>query len=252
PFPFQGFLDIELEGPFGLDAVDPHEFPAGLGTGGDLEQPARRLQQMQAQLLRRLAHRAVVVVLACGEMPGGRGIPQPRGAFLAQRSALQEHAPEAIEHEHVGGTMAQAAAMDIRTRSLADHFVPLIDDVENLLVAHLRLRGSPLRRDRRWRSLFALCIETRSRSRVMQGCRAARPARTMTSPPAGTIMCAPGAASGSPRGTLPITKPTRRIPHGPCARTACPRLRGNDDGWLVGVACAIPGPQADPLLLSQG
>src|SRR5207253_7616913 len=87
---------------------------AGLAQRG--HEPQLVGAQSESQLLMHLPDRRVDRRFACGEMPGGRHVPQRGIVLLSRRTALQQDPPVGGHDPHVRRAMPVAAQMDLRFR----------------------------------------------------------------------------------------------------------------------------------------
>src|ERR1051325_6171864 len=134
PFAALNLLGMQLERAFGLVPENPDELLVGFPAGGDLEEPRRRRRDDHAEFLAQFAHGAGVVVLAAVEVARGGRIPRAGVHVLFHGALLEEHLAATIEHQHVDCAMQQAEPVDLAARALANHFVALVDDVENFVL----------------------------------------------------------------------------------------------------------------------
>src|SRR5262245_40019357 len=88
--------------------------------------------ERDAQLLARLAPRAVVERLAGGEDPADRHVPVPREHVLPGGPEVDEELSAPVEHEHVRGTMREAAGAHLAPRHGPDGTAGVVDDVDEL------------------------------------------------------------------------------------------------------------------------
>lgn len=133
--PLAGFNFVWMKGKrtFCGAAIDPDEFLAGLFAGVDAKDALRNAGQDEAEFLFDFTYRTRIVRFTGIEMACGRGIPALREGVLFRGALLQEHLAIGVEDEDVDCAVAQTMSMHFAARELADHLVPVVYDVEQLV-----------------------------------------------------------------------------------------------------------------------
>jgi hypothetical protein len=138
------FLGMKLKRAFVLAAIDPDEFLAGLFAGIDPQDARGRAGQMHAEFLVHFAERAGIVILAAINVARSGGIPHAGKVVFLVRTLLQEEFATGIENQNMDGAMFEALPVNFGARQLADNLVPIIYDIENLVLHDSSYRaGAP-------------------------------------------------------------------------------------------------------------
>ena len=99
------FGPLQGEGAFTVVTVDPDEFLAGFGAGGDFEEAFRGGFGFAADFFAKFALGARVIFLAAIEVAGGGGIPGARKTIFGHGTFLKEQFATRVEDEDVNGAM---------------------------------------------------------------------------------------------------------------------------------------------------
>ncbi len=135
PAAFGDFAGMKIKGA-GKGAEDRNfdEFVAGFGSGGELEQGAKREGLVvPAEFLAEFTSRGGHVIFTGIDMAAARGVPAVGEGVLARAAALQEEVPGVVVDEDVNGAMPKLFGVDFASRSLGDDLVVNVDYVEKFV-----------------------------------------------------------------------------------------------------------------------